>query len=75
MKNKGRQWKRAEDALKKIHIDKCRYKKGYVVSVSKKHPNYFTAMIFDSWENKWNVILCAYISAYMNQDGSFVKTR
>ena len=72
---KGRRWKRAEDALKKIHIDKYRYKKGYVVSVSKKHSNYFTAMIFDSWENNWNMILCAYISAYMNQDGSFVKTR
>lgn len=71
MKNKGRRWKRAEDALKK-RLD-VRYTKGYVMATSKHHPNYFTAMIWDSYFCKWEVWHCGYISAYMNPDGTFIK--
>lgn len=75
MKNKGRRYKRAKDALKKSVLDKYEYTKGHVISVSKTHPNYFTAMVYDSLKDEWQIHLCAYLSAYMNPDGSFVKTR
>lgn len=70
MKSKGRRWKRANDALRK-HVLDDRYTKGYVMATSKRHPNYYTAMVWDSYFCKWEVHYCGYISAYMNPDGIF----
>lgn len=63
MKNRNKLQKRANDALKKIHI-RGDYTKGYVVSVSKKHPNYFMAMLWNDLDKEWQKVACAYISTY-----------
>lgn len=65
MKNKGRLYKRAVDALKKDHLDR-RYTKGYVVSVLKSQPNYFNAILWDSWSEEWIKMYCGFISAYVS---------
>lgn len=77
MKSKGRRYKRAVDALYKIHLGKFSsvHSSGYVVSTSKKHPNYFKAMLWNEWEKKWELVCCSYISTYMYNDGSWVKSR
>jgi len=65
MRNKSRLFKRAEDALKKIHLKpNSDYSKGYVIGVSKKHPNYFMAMLWDKWDKEWHKVACSYISIY-----------
>lgn len=74
MKNKGRKYKRAVDALNKIHLnnssDNCT--KGYVLStISRKYPNFFTAMIWDDVDEEWGICHCSYISTYMHKDGSW----
>lgn len=74
MNKKGRRDKRANDAMKKICLT-SRYTRGRVICTRKKHPNYFLCEIYDSWTDKWELHYTAYISAYMNADGSFIKVR
>ena len=65
MKNRNRLFKRANDALKKLHcITGSDYSHGYVVGVSKRHPNYFIAMLYNKYEKKWQRVACGYISTY-----------
>lgn len=65
MRNKNRLYKRAEDALKKVHLAPYSdYSKGYIIGVSKKHPNYFIAMLWNKWDKEWQKVFCSYISTY-----------
>ena len=63
MKNKGRRYKRAVAAMKRYTdpMYNPRYRKGYIVSTTKK---YFTALVFDSLYEKWEIHKYAYISYY-----------
>ncbi len=66
MKNKGRRHKRAVDALNKIHLGEfSSCSKGYVLSTSKNHPNYFTAMLWNDWGKRMDsLLLCIYLNVY-----------
>lgn len=72
---KGRQWKRAEDALRAHLAWSVNCSNGYVVNTHKSHPNYFVAKLYDPWEKTWDNCYLAYISVYQKKDGSWAKIR
>lgn len=72
-RHKGRRWKRAEYAMRKIHLKSERnpgsnYDKGYVMNVVKSHPKWFIAMMHDEVFDKWFKVYCMYRSTYYKVD-------
>lgn len=65
-KNKrGRQWKRAEDALRAfLAWNNDTFSNGYVVNAHKSHPNYFIVRLYNPRKKIWHVGYLAYISTY-----------
>lgn len=73
MKNRGRNYKRANDAVKRLKKVGF-YEKDFecrVVNVSRNHPNYFTAICRNGKDGEWYNCCIAYESAYMYPNGDF----
>lgn len=75
MKAKGRRYKMAEDSVKRSLKGDLEYTAYRNIQTSKKHPNYFYVEKYNCWKNEWIPCHQAYISTYINSEGSFVKTR